>query len=170
MLAIVASLTILFYLSAIPVHITFWLQIGAETRHGIGISIFEPRFLLKLPPEKRKNPKPSPKLHPADALSAAKAALHHIRIDRFRLHGSFGTSDAAVTALICGAVSAVSCIAPPNTNLCLQPDFSCSRLQLDLTGMISMRAGHIMTAALLGAFQYGFRRFKAWISIPLKAS
>ena len=52
----------------------------------------------------------------------------------------------------------------------LRPDFSCSRLHADLSGMISIRIGHIMIAALHGAYQYGLRRLKKWTSIPLKAS
>lgn len=169
-LAIVASALTLFYIAAIPVHIVFRLKTGANEPFQVGISLFEPRFVLKPVPRKKKNFSPPKEFHPLDTLSAAKAALRHLKIDQIRLDGEFGSGDAALTALICGGISALSCMAAKHASLKLIPDFCADCLQIDLTGMISMRIGHIMTAALLGAFQYGSRRFKAWTSIPLKAS
>lgn len=176
MLPMVTAAVTLFYLTAIPVHIAFRLRAGPDSRLGLGISIFESRFAMRHALRENtgfKTPKPRKKIHPLDALDAAKTVLKHIKIDQIRLDGIFGASDAAVTALVCGGVSSMSCALRcalgRNINLNLQPDFSSDRLRIDLTGMISMRAGHIMIAALLGAFQYGSRRFKAWTSIPSKA-
>ena len=167
--AMVAAVMTLLYIAVIPVHIVFRLQTDAEKIFRIGISIFRPNLALKPARHKNKNFKPPKVLHPPDALSAAKTALRRIKIEQICLDGEFGSGDAASTALICGGISAISCMFSKRTALRLTPDFSADRLRIDLTGMISMRFGHIMTAALLGAFQYGLRRFKAWTSIPLKA-
>lgn len=177
MVPMVAAAVTLFYLTAIPVHIAFRLRLGAENSFRLGVSIFERRFALRRARDENSTVKPPklPKnLHPLDALSAMKTALRHIKIDDVRLDGCFGTDDAAVTALVCGGISslgyALSCALGREIRLNLRPDFSSDRLRAELTGMISMRAGHIIVAALLGAFQYGSRRFKEWTSIPLKAS
>ena len=176
MLTMVTAAVTIFYLTSIPVHIAFQLRIGADSRFGLGVSIFEPRFARRHALDEGatfKPPKLPKKLHPLDALSAAKTVLAHIKIDRVRLDGVFGSDDAAVTALVCGGVSSLSCALRSalgrGVRLNLQPDFSSSSLRVELSGMISMRAGHIMIAALLGAFQYGSRRFKEWTSIPSKA-
>jgi hypothetical protein len=73
-------------------------------------------------------------LHPTDILSAAKVALKHARIDRLLLNGQIGTSDAAITALVCGSISALNCTIPHSAQLCLTPDFSSDHLRIDLTG------------------------------------
>ncbi len=176
MVALAAAAVTLFYLAAIPVHIAVHLHIGSDFRFGFGISIFEPRFAMDRALRPKASPKPPklPKtLDKTDALRAARSALRHLKIDRLSLDGVFGADDAAVTALVCGGVSSLSCAMQcavgRGVRMNLRPDFSANRLRIELTGMISVRAGHIMTAALLGAFQYASRRFKAWTSIPSKA-
>lgn len=182
MLPIITAAVTLFYISAIPLHIAFRLRVGPDSFFGIGISAFEPRFALRkslkkqpfninLPPLFKKPDFP-------DALSSAfrffKYALTHIKIERIRLDGVFGCDDAALTALVCGGVTAVGnalrCSTGREIRFSLHPDFSGGAFRTELTGMISMRLGHIMLAALLGAYQYGSRRLKEWTSIPLKAS
>jgi len=176
MLTMVAAAVTLFYLSAIPVHVSFFLRVGVDTRFGLGISIFEPRLAFRRSLKQNaglKPPKLTEKLHPADILSSIRTMLKHLRIERICLDGIFGSGDAAVTALVCGGISSIHCalhgMQKGIVHLNLQPDFSADRLRVDLSGMISLRAGHIMIAALLGAIQYGSRRFKAWTSIPSRA-
>ena len=170
MLAMVAAAVLLFYAAAIPVHITFRLQTDADVPFRFGISLFEPCRSFKPVQRREKRFRLPGKLHPADAFLSVKTALKRLRIERIILNGSFGSGDAAATALICGSISAIGCMICKYAALRLTPDFSADRLRVDLTGMISLRAGHIMTAALFGAIQYGSRRFKAWTGIPLKAS
>lgn len=170
MLSAITAAVALLYASAIPVHIAFSLSIGTACSFSSGIALFEPRFALK----RAMNPKPKPKRtkisHSSDARRALTAALKHLRPDRLRLDGVFGSDDAALTALVCGGAGALGCAAGQRVHISLRPDFSSDRLQLQLTGMISFRAGHIMIAALSGAIEYGSRRLKQWTSIPSKAS
>ena len=168
--AMAAVALTLFYIAAIPVHIVFRLQTDSEKPFRIGITLFDPRFAFSHPRRKRRNFRRPNAFHPFDALTAAKTVLRHMKFDQIRLDGEFGSGDAALTALICGSIFAIGSMLSGRTSLRLNPDFSADHLRIDLTGMISMRFGHIMTAALLSAFQYGLRRFKAWTNIPSKAS
>lgn len=181
-LSMVTAAVTLLYLSAIPIHIALRLRIGADSFFGLGVSAFEPRFALRQSLEKRRFGSRSPaflrKLNGPDALKSGfqsfKYASRHIRIERILLNGSFGSHDAALTALVCGGASAIGCALRGSfkrrVHISLRPDFSADSLRAELVGMISMRVGHIMLAALLGAFQYGSRRLKKWTSIPSKAS
>jgi hypothetical protein len=178
--AITAAVT-LFYLSAIPIHIALRLHIGPVSFFGFGISAFEPRFALKQSLQARSISRRKPSIKKeaiTDVLKSAfrslKYASDHTKIERIRLDGSFGSGDAALTALVCGSTDAVGYAlrgaAGKKVQISLAPDFSADSLRAELVGMISIRAGHIMFAALLGAIQYGSRRLKKWISTPLKAS
>jgi len=181
-LSMVTAAVTLFYLSAIPIHIALRLRVGADCFFGFGVSAFEPRFALRQSLERQRfSKRPHPlfkKLNGPDALKSSlqsfKYASKHIRIERILLNGSFGSHDAALTALVCGSASAIGCALGSSfkrrVHISLQPDFNTDSLRAELVGMISMRVGHIMLAALLGAFQYGSRRLKKWTGIPLKAS
>ncbi len=167
-LPLVTAAVTLFYLSAIPIHIA--LRLSADG-FGVGISAFEPRFARRHALQPRKSGGTLPKsLSPRDILEIVKK----LKIDSIVLRGVFGCDDAAVTALVCGGISslagALRGILGPNVRISVQPDFSANGMRAELTGMISIRAGHIMLAALHGAYQIGSRRFKQWTSIPLKAS
>jgi len=177
-LPMVAAAVTLFYLSAIPIHVAVRLRIGANRFFGIGVSAFEPRFALRhsqspLNPG-GKTPGFLKNLSWPDALRAARYAASHLRIDRIHLEGTFGSDDAALTALVCGGAmsigNALRCATGREIFFRLRPDFSGGSLRVELAGMISVRVGHIMLAALLGAYQYGSRRLKEWTSIPLKVS
>lgn len=181
-LSMVTAAVTLFYLSAIPIHIAFRLQIGSHIFFGLGVSVFESRFALQhsLKPQSLRGKRPHflKKMNKPDALKSAlhsiKFAVSHIQIDRIQLEGTFGSDDAALTALVCGGAMAfgnsLRCISGREVRFRLTPDFSGGPIRTELVGMISMRVGHIMLAALLGAYQYGSRRLKEWTSIPLKAS
>ena len=179
MLPLIAAAVSLFYFSAVPIHIAVRLHIDQSSFFGVGISVFEPRFAIRQSARKRQ---PSAKTPSAlsvfskavslrSGLSFLKTILRHVRIESVHLDGSFGSGDAALTALICGGASALGCAfcAGRKAHLSIRPDFTADMLRAELSGMICVRAGHIMLAALLGAFQYGSRRIRKWTSIPSKA-
>lgn len=181
-LPMITAAVTLFYLGAVPIHIAFTLKLGQDSGFRIGVSAFEPRFALRhahrLRPDSFRSPAflknmDTPGLLKS-ALKTLKYALEHIRIEQIDLHGVFGSDDAALTALVCGGASAIACALHSSTGrnirLRLRPDFSGGPVRAELTGMISVRVGHIMLAALLGAYQYGSRRLKEWTGTPLRAS
>ncbi len=181
-LPMITAAVTLFYLGAVPIHIAVRLNLGQNSGLRIGFSVFEPRFALRHaarlpsgafhPPARIQNMDPALLLK--SAVKAIKYALEHIHVDRIDLHGVFGSDDAALTALVCGCASAISCALRSSTGrnvrIRLNPDFSGGPVRAELTGMISVRVGHIMLAALLGAYQYGSRRLKTWTGTPLRAS
>lgn len=171
----------LFYLSAVPVQIAFILRFDGSLRLGAGLSAFEPRRAqrrartarLKKPTSSKKwKPK-----HPAALLNAALKTLkllsRHLKLLSLRVEGTVGLPDAAATALLCGAANSLDAAlfaVTRRARISLRPDFSAPSARAELSGMISLRAGHIMLAALLGAWEYGLRRMKTWKSIPSRAS
>lgn len=176
--AITAAVTF-FYLSAIPIHIALRLHVGTDSFFGFGVSAFEPRFALRQSLQKRsfKGRRTSfKKENLSDILKSVirflKYAVRHTRIERISLNGRFGSGDAALTAIVCGSAASVGCalrgVSCKRIRIHLNPDFSADTFRAELVGMISIRAGHIMLAALLGAYQYGSRRLKKWTSIPSK--
>ena len=170
----------LFYLGAVPVKLAFRLQAGDGFTFRFGISVFESRFALRRTLSPPKTPPKIPgflqKLNWKNALKSARRTLrfliHHTKLEEFSLDGFFGTGDAAVTALVCGGISAIGHtlrgIFGRKISVGLTPDFSGGSLRAELHGMISVRVGHIMLAALLGALEYGSGRLKSWTSTPLK--
>lgn len=181
-LPVVTAAVTIFYLGAIPLHIALRLRIGTEPFFGFGVSAFESRFALRQSLEKRHFGGHAPavfkNLNTLDALKcglrALRYAAEHVRMERICLEGRFGSDDAALTALVCGSATALGnalrCATGHEIRFALQPDFGDGPVRAELVGMISIRVGHIMLAALLGAFQYGSRRFKKWTDIPSKAS
>ena len=169
----------LFYLSAIPIQIAFFLRYDGALRFGAGFSAFEPRRARRrartAPPKKQSAAKKWK--HPIALLRAALKALfrlsRHLKLLSLTIDGTVGLSDAAATALICGAANSLDAAlfaVTRRARVSLRPDFAAASAHAELSGMISLRVGHIMLAALLGAWEYGLGRLKTWKSIPSKAS
>ena len=155
----------------LPIRIALRLTLDGQFDSGFGLSLFSRRAARRRS-EKPSGHKPS-SLNPdiaRAALRALKYVAGHIKIESIHLEGRVGTGDAASTALLCGCIQTLGCVPGGIVSVRLNPDFSGKILRAKLTGMISARAGHIMIAALLGAFQYGLRRLKKWTGTPSKAS
>lgn len=156
-----------FYLCMVPLKFALVLRMDPSTEPVpasaaprpillLGASAFEPRFAKRhaRPLASHRQSKaalPSPLLLKA-ALKACIYLLRHLRLEQLRAHGSIATGDAAQTALLCGAAEAVQAACTPLNGLVvlrLYPDFSSSSSRLEATGMIGLRAGHIIFAALI---------------------
>lgn len=181
-LSLTTAAVALFYLSAIPVKLVLCLRFGPNAGFGLGMAVFEARFARKIALHRQDNGGKMPSLlRKPDLASAVKSllraadfAMKHLRLDELSLDGAFGSHDAALTALVCSGLNALGCAlgasARRTVRISLRPDFAADRLSGELSGMISIRVGHIMLAALLGAFEYASGRFNQWISTPLRAS
>ena len=181
-LPLVTAAVALFYLGAVPLRLAFCLRLGANGGFGVGVAAFEGRFAQRRAALLRggggKKPAFLRDLDPLEALKsllrAVRFLLKHLRVDAVELDGALGADDAALTALICGGLAALGhalrCATGREIRLNLRPDFSGGALHGELSGMISVRVGHIIFAALLGAFEYASGRLNQWISTPLKAS
>jgi len=170
---IAAVLIFLYYLSAIPVKLALTLHISEYPGFGAGASVFEGRYALssarlrslglkkRLPWKKTEMD-----LKKSAALSAflrsARYLLKHTRLEQLRAEGRVSSPDAAHTALICGCAQSlegalIPCMPPGAVQLRLQPDFSSGTSDILLFGMVSVQAGHIMLAALIGAWNFMIR-------------
>jgi len=88
--------------------------------------------------------------------------IRHTKLEQLHAEGHISSPDAAKTALICGCTQALEGallpIAAPNTiNIRLTPDFYAGSSDVLLFGMVSVQAGHIMLAALIGAWNFAIR-------------
>lgn len=171
-----AVAVLLFYLCAIPVKFALVVRIADAPGFGAGAAAFEGRFALRRAGKRARGEKKhlpwrkgERKIARTDALPAAlKAArylMRHLRLEALRAWGSLSAGDAAQTALICGCAGALEgalspCVPPGTVRLALQPDFSGGGNDLTLCGMVSLRAGHIILAALIGAWNYLLRRIR----------
>ena len=170
---IAAAIVFLYYFSAIPVKLAIILHISARPGFGAGASVFEGRYafnsahlrclgLKKRLPWKRAETD----LQRGPALTAflksGKYLLKHIRLEQLRAEGRVSSSDAARTALVCGCTrvlegSLLPIASPGRVQLRLEPDFSSGVSDVLFCGMVSVRAGHIMLAALIGAWNFTIR-------------
>jgi len=181
-----AAAVLAFYLAAIPVKIAAIVEISSGVGFGAGLALFENRFARRRALRRALGQMPhlpwkkleidAQKLAMLRALRrGAGHLLRHMHIEQLRLQGSIGTSDAARTALICGFANAAGNALRPAVrsgavSICLQPDFSSVHLQARLCGMISLRLGHIMLAAILILFEYGNGRIQQWTNTRSKTS
>ena len=181
-----AAAVLAFYLAAIPVKIAAIVEISSGVGFGAGLALFENRFarrralrraLGKIPhlPWKKLEIDAKKLVMLRTLRRGARHLFKHARIEQLRLQGSIGTNDAARTALICGFANAAgdalrSVVRSCAVSIRLQPDFSNAQLQARLCGMISLRLGHIMLAAILILFEYGNGRIQQWINTRLKTS
>lgn len=172
---IAAAAAISFYIFAIPVNFALTLRISARSGFGAGASVFEGRYamknaLLRARGEKKRLPwmKAEMDIKKNAVLPAAYAALKHLmkhaHLQTIRAEGRVSSPDAAHTALICGCAGAaegmLQPVLPPGTLIIrLQPDFSSGRSDVTLCGMVWLRMGHIILAALIGAWKYTARRY-----------
>ena len=144
-----ALATILFYAANVPLCVAFFAKLGEEARFGIGISTFEGRLALKSAsenPMKLQGKKGMP--HPSVRF-LLKALWEILRKTKpLKLYARIGTGDAALTALLCGAVSG---IAPFFERSDIAPVFE--KPYLELSGIIEIRAGNIIRAMALAGLQ-----------------
>jgi len=142
-----ALATLAFYAANVPLCFAFSLKAGEGLQFGFGLSAFRTgpaltRARAKKPISSgaaKKLPKPPMRF----VLFAALNVLR--RAERLSVRGHLGTGDAASTALLCGMLSAI--LAPFSESEIL-PSFD--RAQLELSGIIEIRAGNIIRAAATG--------------------
>ena len=172
----VALIEALFYLCAIPLHIAVYFRSGDGLRFSAGLAVFEGEYarrraFRRLSKEKR----PFEDMISGFTPSRARLALDilpHPRVVSIRVNGSFSAGDAAVTAMLTGGIRALECAFRPlfaDMVFRVTPDFNASRSYADLCGMISLRSGQIIYAALSGAVKNTNRRVTQWINIRSKA-
>jgi len=162
-----AAACFVFYLAAIPLKFAIVFSTNPQPALRSGASIFEGRFALRRafrPKNAKKRSLPDSRLI-SPAIRAGKYLLRRLHIDYLRAQGVLSSPDAARTALICGAARSLqaACMELGNrVQISLQPDFSGRNSEIEITGMLSIRAGHIILAAQIFALSYLKERLKTW--------
>ncbi len=149
---LVAVLESLAYLAAVPVCAVFCVSGENGLKAGAGIGAFRARGALRrarraMAGERRV------KRRRGD-WKRALALLRRLKLSRVSLRGRLGLGDAAATALLSGALTALAASLRGRTkrlDLRLSPDFS-GETRVELRGMICARAGQIMLAAAKSGF------------------
>ena len=173
----VAAATIclfLLYCAAIPVKFALYVHLNGRAGFGAGLSVFEGRYALRSAGARARGEKKplawrgnAPKLQIRCVLPAAWRALcylaRRVHLDQLRLEGRLSLSDAAHTALaygcLRGAAGALAPVMDPRSlRFDLQPDFSAGPGCAGFSCIVSLRLGHIIAAALIGAWYYLARR------------
>lgn len=162
-----ASALAAFYLCMLPVKLVLILRIGPASEPApasaaprpillLGASAFEPRLARRRARPLARHSQSRPSLPSPPVLRAALRAglclLRRLRLEQLRVHGTLATGNAAATALLCGLAEAVQAACTPLNGLVdlrIQPDFSRSSSDLEASGMIGLRVGHIICAALI---------------------
>ena len=158
-----------FYLAAIPIKLALCMRISTRPGFGTGMSIFTGWPALKAANRRssgERKRKRRFKSVPLNALPSAAMSLRfllrHAHPEFLSAEGRISASDAAATALICGCAQSLHAtllpILPPGRlRLHIDADFTGDRSDVLLQGMVSLRAGHIILAALISAWNYSIR-------------
>ena len=143
----VALLQALGYLCAVPVCVAFCVESEGGLRAGAAAGAFSARSAVRRarlrmlrPVRRRDRAKPQ--------VQAILRLLWHLRHARIRVTGRLGLSDAAATALLCGALKALGAAWQPRAGTLavdVAPAFDgpCAELR----GIIRVRFGQIILAA-----------------------
>lgn len=154
------ALVMMFY----AVNLPFCLVIDADTRREdpvrVGVGVFMPPKRLRAPGAHRGS---------GGGKRLRGPLLHSIfylfRHTRFRGDASLCLGDAATTALVSGAVMALTL-----GRVRVHPDFSTGPIGAIFRGMVYVKSGHIMLAALNWAQEEISGRINLWKRTRLRAS
>ena len=147
----VAAVQLLVYLWAIPIHLAIRVDGGGGLRFGAGLSAFDRRAA---------GLRAARRLSQHDRQSNADFGrilriIRRLTVNRLILEGRLGTGDAALTALACGALTALARGVGTRAARCrvaVKPEFPAERPAIALRVAVSFRAGPLVRALLLAGF------------------
>ena len=95
--------------------------------------------------------------------------IKHVKMERLFITGVISFEDAMATALVWGALNTLSRIPPLHIQNDAKADFALGHTNIEITGILSVPAGHIMIAAFKHASIAIRERFNLWTSTRSKA-
>lgn len=99
---------------------------------------------------------------------AIRYVLRHTKLEALRFSGAAGFENAMHTALFIGSLQALSASFPGRIDSRVKPDFSGRVRNVEITGILSAPAGHIIWAVLISAAIRIRERIRKWRSIRSK--
>ena len=164
---LVAAAQALYYLGAVPLCLAVCVQTRRGPRFAVGLSAFERRFALRSALRRIRSGQPGKRRRKGRSPSVwLYRMLRHLRADEIRLRGTVCLGDAAATAMVCGGLRGLESAlagAAPRVRLRVDPVFQ-GAPDVDIQGMIRVRTGQIIRAALRGALKTAKERIAQWTS------
>ncbi len=154
-----AAFLVLFYAANLPVLLVIDIDTRRQGAVRVGVGVFAAPASLAVPAGGRPR-RGIPRLDGA----AIRALLTLLGRVRFRGSLDLCAGDAALTALIAGAVAALSL-----GRVRALPDFSCGPVRARFRGMVTLKPGHIMLAALVWARLEISGRLNTWKGMRSRA-
>ncbi len=148
LVCLVALVQAFIYLAAVPVCAAFCVSSHSGLRAGAGAGAFGGRGALRRARRSMAKRRGKRRRLTPDPVRILRL-LRRLRLTGFTLRGTVALSDAAATALACGAIEALAAALRGRTEALqvrVTPDFS-GRPGLEIQGMIRVRAGQIILAA-----------------------
>ena len=140
-----------------PLKVAFCARAGERTGAALGVFPLVGGVALRLSRTragKRKRPRRKPKKRPDALLLIAVGRRLLKRVEELRAQGEVGLADAAATALAVGLLQAflraVGAASGARVVLRVRPRFQERSLRGEAAGIVSLRVGHIVLAALGG--------------------
>jgi hypothetical protein len=151
----------LFYAANLPLQLVVDADTGRDQPLRVGLGVFVvPRQL------KAASRRPGAmRLSQTSRRASLRALFYLLRHIEFRGELALSAGDAALTAILSGAVLALF-----RGRVRVLPDFSAGRLRARFYGMVSVKPGHIMGAALVWAQIAISGRVQTWKTIRSRAS
>ncbi|NLF26510.1 MAG: DUF2953 domain-containing protein [Clostridiales bacterium] len=162
LVALTAVLVAAFYAANVPLKVAFCARVGGGMGASLSVRAFEGRFALRAAKRRLnegKGPsKPKPERRALGTIwRTVRRLLRHIRLEYLSVSLVLGLADAAGTAIAVGCVNALLQAARASTGarvVCeVRPDFRDPHFEGEVSGIISLTAGHIILAALLGTIE-----------------
>ena len=144
----VAILEALGYLCAVPVCVAFCVDGEGGLRAGAAAGTFSARAALRRA-RRQMDGRRRHRGRPGVPVKRLLKLLKRLRFERVSLKGALGLSDAAATALLCGAITSLGAALrgrAASLELDVAPAFDGPRAELQ--GIIRARVGQIILAAI----------------------
>lgn len=155
------ALLMVFYAGNLPLTLVVDVDTRRDRPLRVGLGVFTRPKKLRAP----KKPSAPPRIFRLSRRAALPTALYLMRHIRFRGEAALCAGDAALTAMMSGALMALTL-----GRVRVVPDFSDGPLSARFSGIVSVKPGHIMFAALVGAQNEISGRISAWKNMRSRAS
>jgi hypothetical protein len=150
----------MFYAANLPLKLVVDVDTARDQPLQVGVGVFVRPKKLHMP----KNRSGKTHVPGIPRTTAFRAILYVIRHSHFQGSASVCAGDAALTAILSGALMALTL-----GSVRVMPDFSDGPLRLQFHGMLSIKPGHIMGVAFVWARNEISGRISAWKNMRLRA-
>ncbi len=150
-----------FYASNVPLTLAVDVDTAREQPVKVGVGVFVRPKTLRAP----KSHKGKTRIPGIPRATATRELFYLVRHVRFHGEAVLCAGDAALTAILSGAMMALTL-----GHVRVAPDFSDEKPRLCFSGMLSLKPGHIMGVALVWAREEISGRINTWRSTRSKAS